>query len=124
MLGKGIVLANDVPGFIGNRVGIYSLLQTARVMEEMWLSADVADALTGPILGRPKSATLRTADTVGLDVLALISQDLTRVTSNPTVSAVRRVALLGRPRMGPVSASATSADSPISSMTRAVWRSE
>ncbi len=51
VLGKGIVLANDVPGFIGNRIGIYSLLQTARVAEEMGLPADVVDALTGPLLG-------------------------------------------------------------------------
>lgn len=79
-LGKGIVVANDVPGFIGNRIGIYALLQTARTMEEMNLSPEVVDALTGPILGRPKSATLRTCDAVGLDVLALISEDLTRAT--------------------------------------------
>jgi 3-hydroxyacyl-CoA dehydrogenase len=82
VLGKGIVLANDVPGFIGNRIGIYSLLQTIRVMEEMGLDPALADALTGPILGRPKSATLRTADTVGLDVLGLISADLTRATDD------------------------------------------
>ena len=75
VLGKGIVLANDVPGFIGNRIGIYSLLQTARVAEEMDLPADVVDALTGPVLGRPRSGTMRLADTVGLDVLALISKD-------------------------------------------------
>ena len=82
VLGKGIVFANDVPGFIGNRIGIYSLLQTVRVMEEMDLDPALADALTGPILGRPKSATLRTADTVGLDVLGLISADLTRATDD------------------------------------------
>jgi 3-hydroxyacyl-CoA dehydrogenase len=81
-LGKGIVLANDVPGFIGNRIGIYALLQTVRTMEEMDLAPGLADALTGPILGRPKSATLRTADTVGIDVLALISTDLSRATED------------------------------------------
>lgn len=80
MLGKGIVIANDVPGFIGNRIGIYALLQAARTMEEMNLTPEAVDALTGPILGRPKSATLRTCDAVGLDVLALISEDLTRAT--------------------------------------------
>jgi 3-hydroxyacyl-CoA dehydrogenase len=79
-LGKGIVLANDVPGFIGNRIGIYALLQTVRVMEAMDLAPGLVDALTGPILGRPKSATLRTADTVGIDVLGLISADLSRAT--------------------------------------------
>ncbi len=82
VLGKGIVLANDVPGFIGNRIGIYSLLQTARTAEEMGLSAEVVDALTGPVLGRPRSGTLRLADTVGLDVLGLISKDLTASTTD------------------------------------------
>ena len=78
VLGKGIVLANDVPGFIGNRIGIYSLLQTARAMEQFGLHPKNVDELTGPILGRPKSGTLRLADTVGLDVLAFISADLTK----------------------------------------------
>ncbi len=82
VLGKGIVFANDVPGFIGNRIGIYALLQTIRVAEEMQLGLGLVDALTGPILGRPKSATLRTADTVGLDVLGLISADLSRATED------------------------------------------
>ena len=78
VLGKGIVVAHDVPGFIGNRVGVYALLQAARTMEAMDLTPEVVDVLTGPILGRPKSATLRTLDAVGLDVLAYISEDLTR----------------------------------------------
>ena len=82
VLGKGIVLANDVPGFIGNRIGIYSLLQTARVAEEMGMSADAVDTLTGPLLGRPRSGTMRLADTVGLDVLGLISQDLSAATTD------------------------------------------
>jgi 3-hydroxyacyl-CoA dehydrogenase len=82
VLGKGIVLANDVPGFIGNRIGIYALLQAVRTMEDMDLAPGLVDALTGPILGRPKSATLRTADTVGLDVLGLISADLSRATED------------------------------------------
>lgn len=80
MLGKGIVIAHDVPGFIGNRIGIHGLLHAARTMEELGLGPETVDALTGPILGRPKSATLRTCDAVGLDVLALISEDLTRAT--------------------------------------------
>ncbi len=78
VLGKGIVIANDVPGFIGNRIGIYSLLETARAMERFDLAPETVDALTGPLLGRPKSGTMRLADTVGLDVLAFISADLTR----------------------------------------------
>lgn len=78
VLGKGIVIAKDVPGFIGNRIGVYSLLQAARTMEEMDLTPEFVDAITGPMLGRPKSATLRTLDAVGLDVLGFISEDLTR----------------------------------------------
>lgn len=78
VLGKGIVVAHDVPGFIGNRIGVYALLHAARTMESLDLSPEVVDALTGPILGRPKSATLRTLDAVGLDVLAYISEDLLR----------------------------------------------
>ena len=78
VLGKGIVVANDVPGFIGNRVGIYSLLQTLRAMETFGFSPEIVDALTGPVLGRPRSGTARLADTVGLDVLAFISADLSR----------------------------------------------
>ena len=78
VLGKGIVVAHDVPGFIGNRIGVYALLHAARTMEAMDLTPEVVDALTGPILGHPKSATLRTLDAVGLDVLAYISEDLTR----------------------------------------------
>ncbi len=98
VLGKGIVIAHDVPGFIGNRVGIYALLHTARVAEEMNLSPDVVDALTGPVLGRPKSGTMRLADTVGLDVLDLISRDLTATTDDDfrLPGAVVRLLEMGR----------------------------
>ena len=72
------MIAKDVPGFIGNRIGVYSLLHAARTMEEMDLTPEFVDAITGPMLGRPKSATLRTLDAVGLDVLGFISEDLTR----------------------------------------------
>ncbi|MBV9128603.1 MAG: enoyl-CoA hydratase/isomerase family protein, partial [Verrucomicrobia bacterium] len=78
VLGKGIVIARDVPGFIGNRIGVYALLHAARTMEELQLTPEFVDVLTGPMLGRPKSATLRTLDAVGLDVLGFISEDLTR----------------------------------------------
>ena len=76
VLGKGIVRANDVPGFVGNRVGVYAMLQAVRTMEKLKLGSDVVDALTGPILGRPKSATLRTADVTGLDVLHMVATGL------------------------------------------------
>ncbi|MBS7455972.1 3-hydroxyacyl-CoA dehydrogenase/enoyl-CoA hydratase family protein [Coralloluteibacterium stylophorae] len=69
-LGKGVVYARDTPNFIGNRIGVFSMLSTMHHTREFGLGFDVADALTGPAIGRPKSATFRTADVVGLDTLA------------------------------------------------------
>jgi 3-hydroxyacyl-CoA dehydrogenase len=80
MLGKGVILARDVPGFIANRLGIYGMFRTIRLMEEFGLTIDEVDALTGPFLGRPKSATFRTADISGLDVLADVSAGLSATT--------------------------------------------
>jgi len=80
ILGKGIVLAKDVPGFVGNRIGVYSLMQAVRVMFEMNLTPDYVDALTGPLIGRPKSATFRTADISGLDVLKSVASNLGKAT--------------------------------------------
>ncbi|MBC7944245.1 MAG: 3-hydroxyacyl-CoA dehydrogenase family protein, partial [Burkholderiales bacterium] len=69
-LGKGVVRAKDTPNFIANRVGVFSMLATMHHAQTQGLGFDVVDALTGPVIGRPKSATFRTADVVGLDVLA------------------------------------------------------
>ncbi|MBE2258920.1 MAG: 3-hydroxyacyl-CoA dehydrogenase/enoyl-CoA hydratase family protein [Candidatus Accumulibacter sp.] len=69
-LGKGIVRALDTPNFVANRVGVFSMLAVMHHTERLGLGFDVVDALTGPIIGRPKSATYRTADVVGLDTLA------------------------------------------------------
>ncbi len=69
-LGKGVVHAKDTPNFIANRIGTFSMLNVVRVMTAMQLSPEQVDALTGPILGWPKSATFRTMDLVGLDLLA------------------------------------------------------
>ena len=69
-LGKGVVFANDTPNFIGNRIGVFSMLATMHHTSEFGLGFDVVDALTGPAIGRPKSATYRTADVVGLDTMA------------------------------------------------------
>ncbi len=63
-LGKTTVLCKDTPGFIANRLGIYALIQTIRVAEEMGLSVDEVDKLTGPVAGRPKSGTYRLSDVV------------------------------------------------------------
>src|SRR6266436_3618470 len=68
-LGKGIVLAKDTPNFIGNRIGTFSVLNVIRLMQEMDLSIEDVDALTGDAVGWPKSATFRTVDLVGLDIL-------------------------------------------------------
>ncbi|MFN3368947.1 MAG: 3-hydroxyacyl-CoA dehydrogenase family protein, partial [Thermus sp.] len=80
ILGKGTVLAKDSPGFIANRLGVYGMVQAVRLMEKHGLSIDEVDALTGPLLGRPNSATFRTADLTGLDVLKLVTEELAQAT--------------------------------------------
>jgi 3-hydroxyacyl-CoA dehydrogenase len=69
-LGKGVVYAKDTPNFIGNRIGVFSILATAHHTAEFKLGFDEVDAVTGPLIGRPKSATYRTSDVVGLDTMA------------------------------------------------------
>ena len=69
-LGKGVVYAKDTPNFIGNRIGVFSILSTLHHTAKFGLGFDEVDALTGPLLGRPKSATYRTSDVVGLDTMA------------------------------------------------------
>ncbi|HET8656057.1 MAG TPA: 3-hydroxyacyl-CoA dehydrogenase/enoyl-CoA hydratase family protein [Longimicrobiaceae bacterium] len=76
VLGKGIVRAKDAPGFVANRLGVYGMVQAIRLMEEHGLTIDEVDALTGPLIGRPKSATYRTADLTGLDVLSHVVHGL------------------------------------------------
>jgi len=71
-LGKGIVFAKDTPNFIGNRIGTFSVLNVMRLMQEMDLSIEDIDALTGSAVGWPKSATFRTIDLVGLDILGSV----------------------------------------------------
>ncbi len=75
-LGKTTVLCKDTPAFIGNRVGIYGLLKVIDSMRKFDLSVDEIDKLTGPVIGRPKSATFRTSDVVGLDTLVKVSNNL------------------------------------------------
>ena len=69
-LGKGVVHAKDTPNFIGNRIGVFSILATMHHTEQFKLGFDAVDAITGPSIGRPKSATYRTSDVVGLDTMA------------------------------------------------------
>jgi len=69
-LGKGVVYAKDTPNFIGNRIGVFSILSIIHHTAAFGLGFDEVDALTGPLVGRPKSATYRTSDVVGLDTMA------------------------------------------------------
>lgn len=75
-LGKGVVRAKDTPNFLANRIGIFSMLATMHHARQFNLSLDLVDRLTGRLIGRPKSATFRTADLVGLDVLAHVVQTM------------------------------------------------
>ena len=75
-LGKGVVLAKDTPNFIANRIGTFSMLNSLRLMKELDMTVEEVDACTGPALGWPKSATFRTADLVGLDILAHVVRNI------------------------------------------------
>ena len=73
-LGKTTVLAKDTPAFIANRIGVYGIMGIFQLVEKMGLTIDEIDTLTGPIIGRPKSATFRTADVVGIDTLVKVAK--------------------------------------------------
>ena len=75
-LGKKTVLCKDTPAFIANRVGVYGIMALFHTVEEMGLTVEEVDKLTGPVLGRPKSATFRTCDVVGLDTLVHVANGL------------------------------------------------
>jgi len=75
-LGKTTVLCKDTPAFIANRVGIYAILKVIESMQKFGLNVDEVDKLTGPVIGRPKSATFRTSDVVGLDTLIKVANNL------------------------------------------------
>ena len=83
VLGKGVVIANDVPNFTANRIGAYSLTTTLRAMEELGLAFDDVDAATGPVIGRPSSATFRLLDVVGIDVFAQVCDNTVGFVSEP-----------------------------------------
>ncbi|MGB3618554.1 MAG: 3-hydroxyacyl-CoA dehydrogenase NAD-binding domain-containing protein [Catalinimonas sp.] len=77
-LGKTTVLAKDTPAFIANRVGVYSIMEVLKIQEELDLTVEEVDKLTGPVIGHPKSATFRTSDVVGLDTLIKVADNLLR----------------------------------------------
>lgn len=76
MLGKTVVLCKDTPAFIGNRIGVYSMLAITHLVEKLDLSVEEVDKYTGPAMGHPKSATFRTADVVGIDTLVNVAKGL------------------------------------------------
>ncbi len=73
-LGKTTVLCKDTPAFIANRVGVFGMMAIMNAMDKLQLTVDEVDALTGPVIGRPKSATFRTADVVGIDTLVKVAK--------------------------------------------------
>ncbi len=75
-LGKTSVLAKDTPAFIGNRIGIFGIMSLFHAVKDLGLSVAEVDKLTGPVIGRPKSATFRTVDVVGLDTLVHVANGL------------------------------------------------
>ncbi len=75
-LGKGIVMAKDTPNFIANRVGVHAMMATIQTMDEMDLTIEEIDAMTGPAIGRPKTATFKLADLVGLDTFLHVSDNI------------------------------------------------
>lgn len=83
-LGKGIVYCKDTPNFIANRIGVFGMMHGLHMMEKLDLTIEEVDALTGPIIGRPKSASLRTLDVVGLDTFSHVARNiLDNVPSDP-----------------------------------------
>src|SRR5579872_2706796 len=81
-LGKGVVIAKDTPNFIANRIGTFSMLNAIRLMSSLGMTVEEVDACTGPAVGWPKSATFRTADLVGLDVLVHVIKNIYETAPN------------------------------------------
>ncbi|MFF2755495.1 3-hydroxyacyl-CoA dehydrogenase/enoyl-CoA hydratase family protein [Psychrobacillus sp. NPDC058041] len=81
VLGKGVVIAKDTPNFIANRIGTYGLLVSLREMQTRGYSVGEVDSVTGPLIGRPKSATFRTLDVVGLDTFAHVAKNVHDLTN-------------------------------------------
>jgi len=88
VLGKGVVVAKDTPNFIANRIGTFGLLVAYEEMRAAGLGVDEVDAITGPVLGRPRSATFRTLDVVGIDTFVHVANNVRDVSSDPEERAI------------------------------------
>jgi 3-hydroxyacyl-CoA dehydrogenase len=93
-LGKGVVIAKDTPNFIANRIGTFSMLNALRLMGTLGMTVEEVDACTGPVIGQPKSATFRTADIVGLDVLLHVVKNIYETVPNDESREMYRVPVL------------------------------
>src|SRR5271168_4006686 len=93
-LGKGVVIAKDTPNFIANRIGTFSMLNVLRLMGALGMTIEEVDACTGPAIGQPKSATFRTADLVGLDVLLHVVKNIYENVPNDESREMYRVPVL------------------------------
>src|SRR5580692_9486823 len=93
-LGKGVVVAKDTPNFIANRIGTFSMLNALRLMGALGMTVEEVDACTGPVIGWPKSATFRTADIVGLDVLLHVVKNIYETVPNDESREMYRVPAL------------------------------
>ncbi len=87
-LGKGVVIAKDTPNFIANRIGLYGVMLLLRAVASGDVTIEDVDAITGPAIGRPKSATFRTMDIAGIDVLAHVARNLVERIEDPAERAV------------------------------------
>jgi len=98
VLGKGIVLAKDVPGFVANRLGVFGMVLALDMMQQYGFTIDEVDVLTGQLLARAKSATFRTGDLTGIDVLLHVTEELSQATGEQFVLAdwVKQLVKSGR----------------------------
>lgn len=90
-LGKTTVLCKDTPAFIANRIGVFSIMSIFHIMDKLGLNIDEIDALTGPIIGRPKSATFRTADVVGIDTLVKVAKGVEQSCPNDEAKDIFKI---------------------------------
>jgi 3-hydroxyacyl-CoA dehydrogenase len=107
ILGKGIVLAKDVPGFVANRLGVHGMVVAGRLMVQHDLSIPAVDTLTGALIGRAKTATFRTGDLSGLDVLVHVTAGLSQTTGEDLALVPFVHELVKQGRLGDKTASAS-----------------